>query len=408
MLAIFLAPIYILLNIYVLRWGYLWIGNCHHLFQSRIFRIILTVIYTLIALTPLTGFLIRKPAFLHRILKITSNYFLGIFMYILMVLFSIDIVRLILKYAVHASWIQSRIVFAAVGACCICIVIIISFSGIYHAKHIKVTPYKITVDKSAPDMDSLKIVLLADTHFGYNSGAVHAQEIVDKINEQQPDLVCIAGDIFDNEYDAVREPEKISEILRTIRSKYGVYACWGNHDLNEPILAGFTFKHKKEDSKQLKDPRMKRFLQNSNIQLLEDEAVLIDNSFYVVGRKDASLIEKIEEKRNRQIKKDKNKKIAIATAGVATGAVVGTIAGVLIAPKSGKETIEDVKEKSNQVKNKINENIEDTKFKVKESKDKIKEYLAKRKNEKSENEIVEIEPLQLIENTEVAEENTEA
>lgn len=315
MLAIFLAPIYILLNIYVLRWGYLWIGNCHHLFQSRIFRIILTVIYTLIALTPLTGFLIRKPAFLHRILKITSNYFLGIFMYILMVLFSIDIVRLILKYAVHASWIQSRIVFAAVGACCICIVIIISFSGIYHAKHIKVTPYKITVDKSAPDMDSIKIVLLADTHFGYNSGAVHAQEIVDKINEQNPDLVCIAGDIFDNEYDAVREPEKISEILRTIRSKYGVYACWGNHDLNEPILAGFTFKHKKEDSKQLKDPRMKRFLQNSNIQLLEDEAVLIDNSFYVVGRKDASLIEKIEEKRKTPAqltqKLDKNKTIIV-------------------------------------------------------------------------------------------------
>ena len=315
MLAIFLAPIYILLNIYVLRWGYLWIGNCHHLFQSRIFRIILTVIYTLIALTPLTGFLIRKPAFLDRILKITSNYFLGIFMYILMVLFSIDVVRLILKYAVHASWIQSRIVFAAVGACCICIVIIISFSGIYHAKHIKVTPYKITVDKSAPDMDSLKIVLLADTHFGYNSGAVHAQEIVDKINEQNPDLVCIAGDIFDNEYDAVREPEKISEILRTIRSKYGVYACWGNHDLNEPILAGFTFKHKKEDSKQLKDPRMKRFLQNSNIQLLEDEAVLIDNSFYVVGRKDASLIEKIEEKRKTPAqltqKLDKNKTIIV-------------------------------------------------------------------------------------------------
>lgn len=315
MLAIFLAPIYILLNIYVLRWGYLWIGNCHHLFQSRIFRIILTVIYTLIALTPLTGFLIQKPAFLHRILKITSNYFLGIFMYILMVLFSIDIVRLILKYAVHASWIQSRIVFTAVGACCICIVIIISFSGIYHAKHIKVTPYKITVDKSAPDMDSLKIVLLADTHFGYNAGAVHAQEIVDKINEQNPDLVCIAGDIFDNEYDAVREPEKISEILCTIRSKYGVYACWGNHDLNEPILAGFTFKHKKEDSKQLKDPRMKRFLQNSNIQLLEDEAVLIDNSFYVVGRKDASLIEKIEEKRKTPAqltqKLDKDKTIIV-------------------------------------------------------------------------------------------------
>ena len=144
---------------------------------------------------------------------------------------------------------------------------------------------------------------------------LHARELVRKINKQKPDLVCIAGDIFDNEYDAVREPEKISEILRTIRSKYGVYACWGNHDLNEPILAGFTFKHKKEDSKQLKDPRMKRFLQNSNIQLLEDEAVLIDNSFYVVGRKDASLIEKIEEKRKTPAqltqKLDKDKTIIV-------------------------------------------------------------------------------------------------
>jgi len=118
-----------------------------------------------------------------------------------------------------------------------------------------------------------------------------------------------------------------------------------------------------------------------------------------------SLLQKIEEKRNRQIRKDRNKKVAIATAGVATGAVVGTIAGVLIAPKSGKETIEDVKVKSNQVKTKISENIQDTKCKVKESKNKIKEYLAKRKNE---NEVIEVEPIQLLEGVEVAEENIEA
>ena len=120
-----------------------------------------------------------------------------------------------------------------------------------------------------------------------------------------------------------------------------------------------------------------------------------------------SLLQKIEEKRRKQIKKEKNKKVAIATAGIATGAVVGTIAGVLIAPKSGKETIEDVKEKSNQVKTKINENIEDTKIKVRASKDKIKEYLAKRKLEKGE-EVIEVEPLKLIENTDANEETIEA
>lgn len=297
MLAIYLAPVYILLNLYVLRWSYLWIGNCHHLFQSTIFRVILAIVYVLISTTPLTGFLIKKPASLHRILKVTSNYFLGIFMYILMIVLSADIIRLILKYVFHASWIHSRVAFAIAGAICIFSVLLISIRGIYHAKHINVTPYEVTVDKSAGELDSLKIVLIADTHFGYNAGTIHAKEIVKKINKQNPDLVCIAGDIFDNEYDAIRSPERLAKILRSIKSTYGVYACWGNHDLNEAILAGFTFHHKGDNISDVKDPRMNEFLRKSNIKLLEDESVLIDNKFYIVGRKDASLIEKIHETR---------------------------------------------------------------------------------------------------------------
>ena len=84
------------------------------------------------------------------------------------------------------------------------------------------------------------------------------------------------------------------KILKKIKYHYGVYTCWGNHDINEPILAGFTFKQAPED---VKDPRMKKFLENSNIHPLRDESVLIDNRFYVIGRKDASLTEKIGETR---------------------------------------------------------------------------------------------------------------
>ena len=165
------------------------------------------------------------------------------------------------------------------------------------AKYIKVTPYEVTISKTVPDTDKLKVVLVADTHFGYNAGVIHAHELVRKINKQKPDLVCIAGDIFDNEYDAIRSPEKLSKVLRSIKSTYGVYACWGNHDLNEAILAGFTFHHKGDNISDVKDPRMNEFLCKSNIKLLEDESVLIDNKFYIVGRKDASLIEKIHETR---------------------------------------------------------------------------------------------------------------
>ena len=100
----------------------------------------------------------------------------------------------------------------------------------------KTTPYEINVEKTVDGMDSLKIVLLADTHFGYSMGTAQAKRIVKKINTENPDVVCIAGDIFDNEYDAISKPDKLKEILKGIKSKYGVYACWGNHDLNEPIL----------------------------------------------------------------------------------------------------------------------------------------------------------------------------
>lgn len=297
MIAIYLAPVYIILNLYILRWAYLWMGSCHSILRTMAFRTIFAIIYAIVATSLVSGFFIKKPRVLHRALKITGNYFLGIFLYSLMIVMATDLGRLFFKYVCRVPWIHSRIAFNVAGAVCTLLIIGLCVRGIVHAKYIKVTPYKVTVNKTVPDTDKLKVVLVADTHFGYNAGVIHAHELVRKINKQKPDLVCIAGDIFDNEYEAIHEPEKVKKILRKINSRYGVYACWGNHDLNEPILAGFTFNPGKEGAESLKDPRMREFLKDSNIQLLEDEAVLIDNSFYVVGRKDASLIEKIEEKR---------------------------------------------------------------------------------------------------------------
>ena len=297
MIAIYLAPVYLLLNLYILRWAYLWMGTCHSILRTLGFRLIFAVIYVLLSTSLLTGFLIKKPKSLHRILKITGNYFLGIFLYTLVIILLADLGRILLKYVFHASWIHSRTAFTIAGAICALFIILLSARGIFHAKYIKTTSYDVTINKTIPERTSMKVVLLADTHFGYNAGVLHARELVRKINKQKPDLVCIAGDIFDNEYDAVRDPEKLAKTLRGIKSTYGVYACWGNHDLNEEILAGFTFKHKGDDFSDIKDPHMKKFLENSNIHILEDESVLINDQFYVIGRKDASLTEKIHETR---------------------------------------------------------------------------------------------------------------
>ena len=297
MIAIYLSPIYLLLNLYILRWAYLWMGTCHSILRTLGFRLIFAVIYVLLSTSLLTGFLIKNPKSLHRMLKITGNYFLGIFLYTLVIILLADFGRILLKYVFHASWIHSRTAFTVAGAICALLILLLSACGIFHAKYIKTTSYDVIINKTIPERTSMKVVLLADTHFGYNAGVLHARELVRKINKQKPDLVCIAGDIFDNEYDAIRNPEKLEKTLRGIKSTYGVYACWGNHDLNEAILAGFTFHHKGDNISDVKDPRMNEFLRKSNIKLLEDESVLIDNKFYIVGRKDASLIEKIHETR---------------------------------------------------------------------------------------------------------------
>ena len=290
MTAFLLAPFYILVNVYVVRWMIRWMGACSHIFQSAVFRAVFIIFYILIASSLLTGFLINKPDFLHRILKNTGNYFLGTFLYIILVIVVVDLVRLILKYVFHARFLEFRSTFVITGFVCMALIILISVYGILHVGTIKVTPYEVTVNKKVKDMDSLKIILLADTHFGYSINCRHAQKMVEKINAQDPDIVCIAGDIFDNDYDAISDPEGVRNALKSIKSRYGVYACWGNHDLDEPILAGFTFGGKKKDQA---DPRMEQLLRDANIHLLTDEAELIDDKFYVVGRNDSSRTHKL-------------------------------------------------------------------------------------------------------------------
>ena len=230
MAALFLAPLYILINAYVVRWMIRWMGACHRLFQTMAFRASFIGVYIILATALLTGFLIKKPANLHRILKHTGNYFLGTFIYILLVIAVVDFGRLILKYIFHAPFIGHRSTFVITGLICTILIISLSVYGILHVTHVKTTPYEINVEKTVDGMDSLKIVLLADTHFGYSMGTAQAKRIVKKINTENPDVVCIAGDIFDNEYDAISKPDKLKEILKGIKSKYGVYLSTVNED----------------------------------------------------------------------------------------------------------------------------------------------------------------------------------
>ena len=288
MVAIYLAPAYLAVCAYILFRTIHWIQVLHSIFQNVWVCRGIGLIYFFVVFSILIAFMAPASGF-RRFMKLLSNYWLGVLVYTIMTVGIADGLRLLIKYPLKnvafpgRELLFSNVGTAVVGVVCAVIITTVSIYGMINAGNIQTTKYDISIDKKAGKLDSLNVVLIADLHLGYNIGCRHMEKMVEKINAQNPDLVVVAGDIFDNEYEALENPHRLAAILRGIQSKYGVYACYGNHDIQEKILAGFTFggKEKKESS-----VKMDEFLEKSGITLLRDEYVLIDDSFYLYGRPD--------------------------------------------------------------------------------------------------------------------------
>lgn len=167
---------------------------------------------------------------------------------------------------------------------------LMSVYGIYNAHKLRITNYEVISNKQSK-LDNLNVVLIADLHLGYNVGLDEVKDMVDKINSCNPDVVVLAGDIFDNEYEAIENPEEIIKVLNTIKTKYGKYATYGNHDIQEKILMGFTFTWSKEAKSKIQaDERMNKFVKDAGFTFLYDSYDLIEDSVYIYGRPDAHRI----------------------------------------------------------------------------------------------------------------------
>lgn len=257
MILLIIIPIYIALNLYILHRVHKWLTACSKRFHSKWFVVPYIVIYSLLALSLLFAFLLPSSGF-QVLVKRISNYWLGTFVYILMFIAVADILRLILKRIpgkVH-DFFFSKVGYVFVGIFLTALVGGMSAYGIAHSHIVKVNPYEVTIRKNCGDNSDLKVVLIADLHLGYSVGDRQMQRMVKKINEQDADLVVFAGDIFDNEYEALQNPDKIAKTLAGIKSRYGSFGVFGNHDVTERLLGGFSVTSKENE---VRDPRFEEF-----------------------------------------------------------------------------------------------------------------------------------------------------
>jgi predicted MPP superfamily phosphohydrolase len=82
-----------------------------------------------------------------------------------------------------------------------------------------------------PAFNGFRIAVVSDIHLGPLSGRAHTERIVRMINETEPDLVAIVGDLVDG---TVEELGPAAEPLRDLHSREGTFFVTGNHEYFVP------------------------------------------------------------------------------------------------------------------------------------------------------------------------------
>lgn len=77
------------------------------------------------------------------------------------------------------------------------------------------------------ELDGFKIAFISDVQADRYTDEKRLKRYVDKINDSNPDLVLIAGDVITSTPDYI---ENAGKYLGMIKSKYGTYSCIGDHD----------------------------------------------------------------------------------------------------------------------------------------------------------------------------------
>ncbi|MBO7097828.1 MAG: metallophosphoesterase, partial [Alphaproteobacteria bacterium] len=147
--------------------------------------------------------------------------------------------------------------------------------GWYLDHNVWQTGYELKTNKQ---MSDLKVAMFADSHIGTTFDDKGFAKHLKIIQAQNPDIVFIAGDYVD---DGTTREQMINatRTLGQMKTKYGIYYVSGNHDKGYYGAAHRGFSEYDFFNE----------LQKNGINIVQDESILIDNSFYIIGRRDYSV-----------------------------------------------------------------------------------------------------------------------
>ncbi len=186
-----------------------------------------------------------------------SAVWMGMIVYLVLVTVGYDLLRLISWGAIPGG----RVMTATVTG----VAVAITIYGLVEAHSIGVTRLTVRMANLPGPLEGMRIAQVSDVHMGLIVRGCRLEKIVTMVNELQPDLIVITGDLVD------AEPSHMEEMipaLRRLQSKYGVFAVTGNHE----FFAGVE--------------RAQEFIERAGVTMLRNRWVTVNGGLQLIGRDD--------------------------------------------------------------------------------------------------------------------------
>ncbi len=249
-------------------------------------RTIIFSIYWIISIIAILGFLIfifTSPDFLPK--KVRTYLFatvIGLFFakFISVIFFLVDDIRRLIQWgagkllfsntegsqmnddgisrSVFLSWLGLAAGSTLFGS------LVYGFSNKYNYQ---VKKLKLSFDNLPASFNGLKIVHFSDVHSGSFTNKKAVEHGVEKIMEQNADLIIFSGDLVNN---LATEMEQYMDIFSRIKAPLGVYSTFGNHDYGDYVswpVDGITKQQNLKDLAKIHAALGWRLLMNEHVAI---------------------------------------------------------------------------------------------------------------------------------------------
>ena len=260
---IYVFLVYTLINIYV------FLRSKQALPPAKIVRVVFYIACFFLYAAFIIAMLGRNtlPLTIQKILYFPGTAWLGIMLYLFSYFLLTDLFRFFSRFfhylpeAINRHYRKIQVYSGYI------IILLLTAYGYYQFNRPQVVEQKIKIAKKAGEYSRLKVVGITDLHLGVAIDKKRLEQYVRLINDQHPDLVIFAGDLVDNNTLPL-EKERMQDVINKLQAPLGTYFCLGNHE----YLSGIT--------------GSMDFLRKTNMHLLIDSSVVVNNSIQIIGRDD--------------------------------------------------------------------------------------------------------------------------